>query len=420
VLLGADSNSIKVAWMSVYVGKKIIVGVTGSIAAFKVAGWVSTLAKAEARVSVIMTKSAARFVTPLTFSALSGEKTYVDMFDHESGESMAHINLGRDADLIIIAPATAQTISRLAHGMAEDLLSTTVLASRAPVYICPAMNNRMYSHPATQRNIEILQKLGYAIIEPQEGMMACKEEGQGRLTEWEEVDDILQRVLSSHDLDGQSILVTAGPTREPIDPARFLSNRSSGKMGFALARAAWRRGAKVTLIAGPSQLSAPAGVERIDVQTACEMYEAVLSHARKASIVIKSAAVADYRAKDVANEKIKKDAIGTSLELEKNPDILLELGKRKKEGQVLVGFAAESSRLIEEGSRKLKAKNLDLIAVNNISSASTGFEVDTNQVVLIGLEGHTTLPFATKEDTADLILDRVVDIVTNNTTHTAV
>lgn len=397
--------------MSVYAGKKVLVGVTGSIAAFKVAGWVSTLAKAEARVSVIMTNSATRFVTPLTFSALSGEKTHVDMFDNESGESMAHINLGRDADLIIVAPASAQTIARLAHGLADDLLSTTILASRAPVYICPAMNSRMYTHPATQENIEKLKQFGYQVIDPQEGMMACKEEGPGRLPEWEQVDDVFRRALSRQDLAGQTVLVTAGPTREPIDPARFLSNRSSGKMGFALARAAYRRGAKVVLVSGPSQLPTPGGIERLNVQTAREMYEIVMRHAESSSIIIKAAAVADYRATEVATEKIKKEAIGASLELEKNPDILLELGRKKRDGQVLVGFAAESSRLVEEGLRKLQAKNLDLIAVNNISSASTGFEVDTNQVLLIGRNGSETLPFVSKEKTADLILDRVARLV---------
>lgn len=393
---------------AVYSGKRILIGVTGSVAAFKVAGWVSTLAKAEARVSVIMTESATRFVTPLTFSALSGEKTYTDMFDGECGESMAHINLGREADIIIIAPATAQTIARLANGMASDLLSTTVLASRAPVFICPAMNSRMFSHAATQRNIERLKTYGYTVIDPESGMMACKEEGQGRLPEWDQVEEIFKRALSRQDLSGQTVLVTAGPTREPIDPARFLSNRSSGKMGYALARAAYRRGARVILVAGPTALAAPAGVERVNVQTAQEMYDAVMEYAESADVVIKSAAVADYRAKTVSREKIKKEQIGSCLELERNPDILKELGRRKKPGQILVGFAAESSALEEEGRKKLIAKNLDMIAVNNINSDSTGFEVDNNQVLLLSLESAESLPFTSKDHTADLLLDRVV------------
>lgn len=394
-----------------YSGKRILVGVTGSIAAFKVAGWVSTMAKAEAQVSVIMTESATRFVTPLTFGALSGEKVHTDMFDAESGESMAHINLGREADIIVIAPASAQTIARLANGMADDLLSTTVLASRSPVFVCPAMNSRMYSHPATQEHIEKLKIYGYNVIDPDEGMMACKEEGLGRLPEWEQVDEIFQRALGPNDLQGQTFLVTAGPTREPIDPARFLSNRSSGKMGFALARAAYRRGAEVKLVTGPTALPTPSGIHLIRVQTASEMYDVVMQHADWASVIIKSAAVADYRARQISSEKIKKEQISGCLELERNPDILKELGQRKRDGQILVGFAAESSGLEAEGRKKLEAKNLDMIAVNNINSTSTGFEVDNNQVLLLSREGAETLPFTSKDHTADLLLDRVCRVL---------
>lgn len=396
--------------MQVYAGKRILIGVCGSIAAFKVAGWVSTLAKAEARVSVVLTEGGTRFVTPLTFSALSGEKAYVNMFDGESGESMAHINLGRDADLILIAPATARTIARMAHGMADDLLSTTLLASRAPVVVCPAMNSRMYAHPATQANLAILRGLGYQVVEPDTGMMACKEEGVGRLVEWQPVDDLLQRLLSPQDLAGQKILVTAGPTREPIDPARFLSNRSSGKMGFAIARCAWRRGGEVVLVSGPSHLESPSGVVRIDVETALQMHAAVMEHGNSADIIIKSAAVADYRSRETAADKVKKEEIGECLALAKNPDILYELGQNKRQGQTLVGFAAESANLETEGQRKLAAKNLDLIAVNDIRGEATGFGCDTNQVMLIGDNSMELLPFATKERTADMILDRVVKL----------
>lgn len=409
--MSSEYWSMSPVMTTAYTGKQILIGVTGSIAAFKVAGWVSTLAKAEARVSVIMTESATRFITPLTFSALSGEKTYTDMFDNESGESMAHINLGRDADIIIIAPASAQTIARLAQGMADDLLSTTVLASRAQVFVCPAMNSRMYSHPATQQNISRLKSFGYRVIDPTEGLMACKEEGQGRLPEWEQVNEIFQRALTTPDLQGQTVLVTAGPTREPLDPARFLSNRSSGKMGFAIARAAYRRGAEVILVSGPTALPPPVGVKSVNVQTAIEMYEAVMQYADSATVIIKSAAVADYRAQQVSNEKIKKEKIGSSLELAKNPDILKELGKRKKNGQILVGFAAESSGLEVEGRKKLEAKNLDMIAVNNISSDKTGFEVDNNQILLLRRDGAETLPFTSKNHTADLLLDRVVQVL---------
>jgi phosphopantothenoylcysteine decarboxylase / phosphopantothenate---cysteine ligase len=397
--------------MKAFAGKNILIGITGSIAAFKVAGWVSTLAKAEACVSVIMTESATRFVTPLTFSSLSGQAVHTDMFAGDSGESMTHINLGREADLIVVAPATAQSIARLAHGMASDLLSTTILAARAPVFICPAMNSRMYAHPATQENLGKLRIFGYTIIEPGEGMMACKEEGQGRLAEWDEVSGFLQRAVTPQDLEGRKILVTAGPTREPLDPARYLSNRSSGKMGYALARAAYQRGAVVTLISGPTSLSDPVGITTVKVQTAEQMHQAVLAEAETVDIIIKAAAVADYRPKNVFTEKVKKNQIANYLELVQNPDILLELGRRKRDNQILVGFAAESANLEAEGRTKLARKNLDLIAVNNINSESTGFEVDNNQVLLVDAAGSSTLPFASKAQTAHMILDKIVNLL---------
>lgn len=396
---------------SVYAGKNIVIGVTGSIAAFKVAGWVSTLAKEEAQLSVVMTKSATKFVTPLTFSALSGNMTYLDMFDENDTDPMAHITLGREADLIVIAPATADTIAKLAAGQASDLLSTAVLASRAPVYVCPAMNSRMYSHPAVQHNLQKLIQLGYTVIDPDEGLMACKEEGQGRLPEWDQVDPVLRKALSTQDLAGIKVLVTAGPTREPIDPARFLSNRSSGKMGYRLAEAAARRGAEVILVSGPVSLPAPVGVTCLAVQSAQEMYSVVMEHAGDCRMIIKSAAVADYRARNIADVKMKKDQISENLELSRNTDILFELGKTKKRGQVLVGFAAESGNLEAEGRKKLSKKNLDMICVNNINSDQTGFEVDSNQVLVLTQNDSEMLPFSSKEQTADMILDRAVKII---------
>ena len=397
--------------MRIFTNKNIVIGVTGSIAAFKVAGWVSTLAKEEAIVSVVMTAAATRFVTPLTFSSLSGRPVHTDMFAADCGENMTHINLGRDADLIVVAPASAQTIARLAHGMASDLLSTALLAARAPVVICPAMNSQMYSHPATRENLAKLRTFGYTIVEPAAGMLACKEEGPGRLAEWDEVSTVLARILRPQDLAGQKVLVTAGPTREAIDPARFLSNRSSGKMGYALARAAAGRGAEVVLISGPTALPPPPGVSFIGVTSAEEMYAAVLAEAETAGIVIKAAAVADYRPKEYRAEKVKKDQIGSSLELVQNPDILLELGRRKKAGQLLVGFAAESGNLEACGRAKLAATNLDLIAVNSISHAATGFAVDTNQVLLVDPAGATLLPWCSKEETAELIVDAIGKLV---------
>lgn len=396
---------------NVFAGKKIVIGVTGSIAAFKVAGWVSDLAKTEAMVSVVMTSSATKFVAPLTFSALSGNAVFSEMFSAAKEDTMAHISLGREADVVLIAPATANTIAKLANGFADDLLTTTVLATRAEVLVCPAMNSRMYSHPATRQNIVKIKELGYRVIDPASGMMACKEEGDGRLPEWEEVKEYLAKSLSPQDLQGQRILVTAGPTREPLDPARFLSNRSSGKMGYALARSAFRRGGEVTLVSGPSTLPCPAGVSLVKVQTAMEMYDAVLDHAGNCSIVIKAAAVADYRPEKISEHKVKKEHIDTRLILERNPDILLALGKRKKAGQLLVGFAAESRDLQQEGTKKLHNKNLDLIAVNDISGDSTGFEAESNQVLLISAAGGDSLPYTSKLHTADLILDKVVSLL---------
>ena len=393
-----------------FAGKKIVIGVSGSIAAFKVAGWVSTLAKAEARVTVIMTDSAMRFVSPLTFASLSGEKVYSDMF--ADGPDMSHIRLGAEADLFIIAPATAHTIAKLAHGLSDNLLTTTVLATKGKVIVCPAMNGRMYSHPATQTNIARLKELNYQVIDPAIGMMACKDEGQGRLPEWEQVQEIFLRAVSAEDLNGERVLISAGPTREHIDPARFISNRSSGKMGYALARTAYRRGAEVTLVSGPTHLPCPEGVLRIEVQTAEDMRTAMLEHFPKATVIIKAAAVSDFRPETTHREKVKKGQAGLSLELRANPDILRELGE-KKDGvhQLLVGFAAESSNLVSEGKKKLLKKNLDLIAVNDITRDNTGFEANTNQITLIDSQDIIELPLVSKERTADLIFDRIVTLL---------
>ncbi len=393
-------------------GKKIVLGVTGSIAAFKVAGWVSSLAKDGADVSVVMTEAAGRFVTPLTFAALSGNPVLTDMFQAEEAHAISHIQLGQEADLVLIAPATANTIAKLAHGMADDLLSTTVLAASCPVLIAPAMNSRMLENSATQRNIALLQELGHGIIEPEFGKMACKTEGPGRLPEWEDVQEQLLGALSEQDFAGEKVLITAGPTREALDPARFLSNRSSGKMGYALARIAKRRGGEVLLVSGPTALPAPYGVKRIIIQTAQEMYDAVMDGCSDASVIIKAAAVSDFRPEATASEKVKKDDAEFILKLAQTNDILKQLGKDKeKGGYLLVGFAAESSNLQAAGEKKLKEKNLDLIAINDISGSNTGFEADTNQVTLLDKSGFTELPLVSKEQTANLILDRVGKLI---------
>jgi phosphopantothenoylcysteine decarboxylase/phosphopantothenate--cysteine ligase len=392
-----------------FAGKRIVVGVTGSIAAFKVAGWVSSLTKEEARVAVIMTDSACRFVAPLTFAALSGERVHTSLFAQEDAENIPHIQLAREADLLVIAPATAHTISRLAHGMADDLLACTVLATRAQVLVCPAMNSQMYSHPAVQENIEKLKGYGYQVLVPESGRMACREEGPGRLPEWELVREVMLQSLAVSDLAGEKILITAGPTRESLDPARFLSNRSSGKMGYNLARTAKRRGAEVTMITGPTALACPPDMRCVQVETAREMHEAVLAHCHQASVIVKAAAVSDFRPATPFSEKVKKEQADLQLPLEQTTDILKELGKlKKKAGFLLVGFAAESDNHAVEGAKKLKNKNLDLIAINDIGSSDTGFAADTNQVTLLDQDGISPLPLVSKEQTADLIWDHVV------------
>ncbi len=393
-------------WFS---GKKIVIGVTGSIAAFKVAGWVSTLTKEGADVSVIMTESGQRFVAPLTFAALSGNSVFTDMFQMEEAHAISHIQLAQGADLILVAPATANTIAKLAHGFADDLLSTTILAADCPVLIAPAMNSKMFENPLTQQNIELLREVGYGIIDPEYGQMACKTEGPGRLAEWDNVEEQILQVLQKQDLAGERFLITAGPTREALDPARFLSNPSSGKMGYALAKIARRRGAEVHLISGPTSLHAPFGVQLTEITTAKEMYDAVMEAGSWSSVIIKAAAVSDFKAVTIAKEKVKKEDAEFVLQLEQTDDILKRLGEQKEENNhyLLVGFAAESCDLRKAGTKKLKNKNLDLIAINDISNSNTGFATDTNQVTLLDKNGFTELPFTSKEDTASLILDKI-------------
>ncbi len=392
-------------------GRRLLFGVTGSIAAFKAAGWVRELTRLSAGVEVVMTAAAERFVTPLTFAALSGQPVHRDLFDRDPGELMAHIELPRAADLILIAPATAQTIARLANGFADDLLSTVVLAADIPVVVCPAMNSNMFRHPATQRNIRVLTEMGYLVIGPDSGSLACGEEGPGRLPEWPLVHEQLARLFTRQDLEGQRVVITAGPTREPLDPVRYLSNRSSGKMGYALALTAARRGARVRLISGPVALDPPPTVEVISVSTALQMYDAVLECARNADIVVKAAAVADFRPVKQESLKIKKTDRGLlSVELEMNPDILAELGSVKDRSYRLVGFAAESHAHLEEARRKLREKGADLMVVNDILGDATGFDCDTNRVTLVDARGETELPLLSKMETADRIWDHLLSL----------
>jgi len=395
-------------------GKKILFGITGSIAVYKTAGWVRELAAAEAEVTVVMTESATRFVSSLTFAALSGRRVYTGMFETDAGEEMTHISLARECDLFVIAPATAQSIAKLAWGFADDLLATLVLAGKAPVLIFPAMNSNMYCHAATQANLTRLQEYGYVVIAPEQGKLACGDEGIGRLADWETAREAIVSVFAPQDLQGRTILITAGPTWEPFDPARHLSNRASGKMGYALARAARRRGARVILVSGPSAVAPPPDVEMVNIMSAQEMHDAVMEHCSSADIVVMAAAVSDYRPAKSMEQKIKKGGKAVDLELVANPDILKKLGRRKNRAKhpLLVGFAAESRNHIEEGRRKLKEKNLDLIVINDIIGKDTGFGADTNQVNLIDRDYQLEkLPLLSKEVCADMILDKVIRLL---------
>lgn len=397
--------------MSGLQGKRILFGVTGSIAAYKAAQWVRELVKDEAVVNVVLSEAAERFVTPLTFAALSGNPVHRDMFAESPEGMMAHINLSREADVLLIAPATAQTLAKLAQGMADNLLTAAVLAARIPVLLCPAMNTAMWTHVATQDNLSRLRQLGYQVVLPGCGSLACGESGDGRLADWDCVRERLLALFQPQDLLGKKVLVTAGPTRELLDPVRFLSNRSSGKMGYALARTARQRGAEVTLVSGPVALPPPSGVELVAVTTADDMAAAVLERSSRMDVIIKSAAVADFKAADCQPLKIKKTDQSLHLDLVKNIDILAALGQQRRSGQVLVGFAAESHAHMAEGQRKLREKNVDLMVVNDILGDRTGFDVETNQVTLISHDGSQTLPLLSKEETAHRIWNAVLPLL---------
>jgi phosphopantothenoylcysteine decarboxylase / phosphopantothenate---cysteine ligase len=389
-------------------GKTIVVGVTGGIAVYKAADLVSRLRKLGADIHVIMTKSAAQFVQPLTFREISGNPVVSDMWDEPRMWHVQHISLARKADLLAIVPATANIIGKIAHGIADDMLTTTVMATTAPVFLAPAMNTQMYKNPITQDNMRRLRSYGFQIMEPASGYLACGEEGMGRLPEPADiVDRIVAIMMVKRDFSGKTVLVTAAGTQEPIDPVRYIGNRSSGKMGYAIAQAARDRGARVILISGPTFLSQPHGIEFIAVQTAQEMKDAVLRHYAEVHVVIKAAAVADYRPQQAAEHKIKKLNPHMTIELEKNPDILLELGQ-KKQHQILVGFAAETHNLLENAREKLQRKNLDMLVANDVTIAGAGFNTDTNIVKLLLSNGAIEeLPLLTKKEVAEKILDKI-------------
>ncbi len=388
-------------------GKKVIVGVSGGIAAYKAAELVRLLVRADVHTRVAMTSNATRFVGPLTFEALSGNRVIWDMFG-QAGTAIDHITWAQETDLIIIAPATANLIAKLAHGIADDFLSTLVLAATARVLVCPSMNSQMFINPSVQDNLNLLRERAVTVMEPGEGPLACRTEGPGRLPEPEEIMEQARILMTPQDLSGLKVLVTAGPTVEPMDPVRYITNRSTGKMGYALARAARQRGAEVVLVSGPTSLRQPFGIRFFAVKTAEEMREAVFENRPQCDIVIKAAAVSDYRPRQSARQKIKKGDDSLSLELVKTPDILAELGDTKKDfPAILVGFAAETEDLLANARQKLRSKGLDMIVANDVSRDDTGFEADTNRVKMIYGDGQVEdSPLMTKEEVAHLILDR--------------
>jgi phosphopantothenoylcysteine decarboxylase / phosphopantothenate---cysteine ligase len=392
-------------------GKKIVLGITGGIAAYKAAELTRALIKEGAQVKVIMTKSAREFIAPLTFQTLSGDMVYTDMFVPTAKYDMAHISLAEFADAFVIAPATGNIIGKIASGIADDLLTTTIMATDKPTLICPAMNDKMLANPLVQDNIKKLKKYGYVIMDSAYGELACKTQGAGRLPDAYAIIEEIEALLTLKDLTGEKILVTAGPTEEPLDPVRFITNLSSGKMGYALARVARRRGAAVTLITGPTNLPLPPGNEVVQIRTAQEMYEAVLKHYKKSTIIIKAAAVADYRPAILAKEKIKKNNQQFPLMLERNPDIIAQIG-RSKGSRILVGFAMETQNLLVNAKGKLDTKKLDFIVANDLREEGAGFQADTNIITIIDSSGKAeALPKMTKIQAADKILDRIKDAI---------
>ena len=384
---------------------RIVLGVSGGIACYKAVELVRLLVKAGFSVQVIMTRGAMEFVTPLTFQTLSGNPVATETFNLTQESEIGHINLADSADLFVIAPATANIIGKIANGIADDLLTTVIMATQAPVLLAPAMNIHMYENPIVQENLRKLGRVGYHLLEPAEGFLACGYEGKGRLADPEKIAEEIQKLLRKKDLTGERLVITAGPNREPLDPVRYLSNRSSGKMGYALARAALRRGAEVTLVTGPTALEAPAGARMIAVTTASEMRAAVNQEFAKSTAVIMAAAVADFRPVVRADQKIKRGKGPIELRLEPNPDIVKELGQ-KKTGKLLVGFAAETENLTANAAKKLSDKNLDMIVANNVAVVGSGFDGDTNIATILDRTGATqSLPLMSKDELADRIYD---------------
>lgn len=389
-------------------GKTVVLGVSGGIAAYKIPNLASMLKKLHADVEVIMTENATNFITPTTFESLTGNKCLVETFDRNFKFQVEHVALAKRADIFLIAPATANVIAKVAHGLADDMLTTTFLAAQCPKLIAPAMNTRMYENPITQDNMEICRRYGMKIIEPASGYLACGDTGAGKMPEPSDLLAwILQEIACEKDLAGKKVLVTAGPTQEAIDPVRYITNHSTGKMGYAIAEAAARRGAEVTLVSGPVALAAPLGVKLVPVVSARDMFEAVTAVSAEQDAVIKAAAVADYRPAQVASEKMKKKDGDTSIELERTDDILAWLGAHRVPGQVLCGFSMETEHMLENSRAKLEKKKIDMIVANNLKVAGAGFGTDTNVVTIITRDGICELEKMTKSEVAHELLNRI-------------
>lgn len=392
-------------------GKHVVLGITGSIAAYKTAGLASMLVKKGCHVHVLMTENATNFINPITFETLTGNKCLVDTFDRNFEFSVEHVALAKQADVVMIAPASANVVAKLAHGLADDMLTTTVLACRCRKIIAPAMNTNMYENPIVQDNIKICEKYGMDVIKPAVGYLACGDTGAGKMPEPAELFDYIEQEIGAQkDLEGKKILVTAGPTREAIDPVRYITNHSTGKMGYAVAKAAALRGADVTLVTGKTDTPKPRFVKLIEIQSAGDMFEAVTAAAAEQDIIIKAAAVADYRPKSVGTEKTKKTDGDMAIELERTDDILKWLGAHRREGQFLCGFSMETQNMLENSRVKLDKKNIDMIVANNLKVEGAGFGTDTNVVTIITRERNLELEKMTKEEVADRLLDEILAV----------
>lgn len=391
-------------------GKNILLGVTGSIAAYKAAALASLLMKQGCHVDVIMTENATQFISPVTFESLTGTKCMVDTFDRNFKFDITHISLAKKADAVVIAPASANIIGKMAGGIADDMLSTTWLACRCAIIVAPAMNTRMYEHPVVQKNMQTLKELGCIFAEPAEGLLACGDVGKGKMMEPADILPYIERaIMLPHDMEGMRVMVTAGPTQESIDPVRYITNHSSGKMGYAMAKMAMLRGAQVLLITGQTALTPPPFVEVVDVTSAEDMFQAVAWHASEADIIIKAAAVADYTPTEPSTEKIKKQEGSLSIPLRRTTDILAWLGEHRKKGQFLCGFSMETQNMVENSRKKLEKKKIDMVAANNLKVEGAGFGTDTNVMTLITSDDICDLPMMSKEETANTILDHILE-----------